>query len=75
MKKFDEIEQYVRGFIFPGFRNVFAASAVICVCGAGLAGWIMNIGALFSSRASWWEFGLRLIAIPFWPLGAILGWL
>jgi hypothetical protein len=58
-----------------GFKNGAVAGALLVVFGAGLAGWFMNIAAIFSSRASWWEVGLRLIAIPFWPLGAILGWL
>lgn len=68
------IRQDLRAFA-DGFKNGMIAGCFLMVCGAGLAGWIMNIGALFSSRASWWEVGLRLIAIPFWPLGAILGWL
>jgi|GEM_PF-6321255 len=75
MPKFEEIEQYVRGFIAPGFRNVIVAGAMIAACAAGFYGWCANIVAVFSSQASWWEVGLRLVGIPYWPLGVILGWI
>jgi hypothetical protein len=45
------------------------------LCAAGLAGWIMNIAAIWSDGGFNGATALRLIGIPFWPLGAILGWL
>jgi hypothetical protein len=75
MSKFDEIEQYVRGLVAPGFWNVIVAGVMTAACAAGFYGWCANIAAVFSSQASWWEVGLRLVGITFWPLGIILGWL
>jgi hypothetical protein len=45
------------------------------LCAAGLAGWIMNIAAVWNDGGFKGAIALRLIGIPFWPLGAILGWL
>jgi hypothetical protein len=51
------------------------AGLTLSLCGAGLAGWIMNIAAIWTDGGFNGATALRLIGIPFWPLGAILGWL
>jgi len=58
-----------------GFKNGVGAGAILMLCAAGLAGWIMNIAAIQRDGGFNGATALRLIGIPFWPLGAILGWL
>jgi hypothetical protein len=56
-------------------QNAAFAGLTFALCAAGLAGWIMNIAAIWNDGAFNGATALRLVGIPFWPLGAILGWL
>jgi hypothetical protein len=59
----------------PGYlRDAVLGAAGFALCVLGLAGWFLNIAAIWSSSSVTGATLLRIVGIPFWPIGAVLGW-
>lgn len=63
--------------MIDGYENLHPAKKflVIWLAGVAVAGWALNLWAVVIGGGSFWMIVARLIGVPLWPLGAILGWL